>query len=206
VLDVGCGDGRAALALAPPAAMVIGVDPRPAMLDAFADAARTRGLAHTEVLGDWPDIAGQAPFSHVVVCHQVAYDVTDLAGFALELDAHAERRVVLELSHRHPLAWLAPLWAHFWGLERPDGPTAAEAIAVLHEAGLPARLVEWQEPPQPPGTPETPWAQQVALARIRLCLTPDRDEELSWLMATQSPGPRQLVTLWWDPGQDPRQR
>lgn len=125
VLDVGCGGGRAALALAPPAADIVGVDHQQAMLDTFAEAAPARGLGHAQLLGDWPDVAEQAPPADVVVCHHVVYNVADLSPFAIALDAHARRRVVLELPQRHPLAGMAPLWRHFWGLERPDGPQRA---------------------------------------------------------------------------------
>ena len=56
------------------------------------------------------------------------YGVADLAAFVLALDAHAHRRVILELTQRHPLAAMAPLWRYFWDLERPEGPTAADAV------------------------------------------------------------------------------
>lgn len=122
LLDVGCGGGRAAFAVAPPAGIVIGVDHQQGMLDAFAAAADRRRLSHHEVLGDWPDVADRTPDADVVVCHHVAYNVADLGAFAATLEAHARRRVVLELPHRHPLAGMAPLWRHFWNLDRPDGP------------------------------------------------------------------------------------
>ena len=51
VLDIGCGGGRAALALVPPAALLIGVDHQQGMLDAFAEAAAKRGVASEGILG-----------------------------------------------------------------------------------------------------------------------------------------------------------
>jgi SAM-dependent methyltransferase len=200
VLDVGCGGGRAAFAVAPPAGTVIGVDHQQGMLDTFAAAADRRGLAHQEVLGDWPDVADRTPEADVVVCHHVAYNVADLGAFVAALDAHARRRVVLELPHRHPLAGMAPLWRHFWNLDRPDGPTAAEALAVIRERGFAAQLQEWDEDPDAGGRRPVPPQQQVEFMRIRLCLTPDRDAEVADVLAGLPQAPRRLATIWWDTG------
>jgi SAM-dependent methyltransferase len=199
VLDVGCGGGRAALALAPPAATVIGVDHQQGMLDNFAAAATERGLRHGEILGNWPEVAEQAPSADVVVCHHVAYNVADLPGFVAALDAHARQRVVLVLPQCHPLAATAPLWQHFWGLERPDGPTAHDALEVIRENGLDAHLEHWQQG-DPGASPlhGVPMAKQVEFMRIRLCLAPDRDAELAQIMADTPPTLRQLATIWWD--------
>lgn len=198
VLDVGCGGGRAALAVAPPAATVIGVDQQPSMLAAFAAAADARGLRHREVPGSWPDVASTAPRADVVVCHHVAYNVADLAAFAVRLDSHARRRIVLELPDRHPLAAMRPFWRAFWNLERPDDPTAGDAVAVLREAGLPAVLEEWDEPAASRAT-ALPREQQVELLRIRLCLPPERDTDVADAFERATPvGPRRMATLWWD--------
>lgn len=198
VLDVGCGGGRAAFALAPPAGEAIGVDEKPPMLESFAASAATRGLVHQEFVGVWPDVAGEVPEADVVVCHHVAYNVADLAPFARALDLHARHRVVLELPQRHPLARLSPLWQRFWGLSRPDGPTAADAAAVLREAGLPVRLEAW-EAGSPARDAALPIAERVAIARTRLCLPPERDPDVEQALAELGPGtPRPMATLWWD--------
>ncbi len=202
VLDVGCGGGRAAMALVPPAARVIGVDHQRGMLDQFARAAAERAVDHEEILGDWPQSAAQTPTADVVVCHHVAYNVPALTDFVLALDAQAGSRVVIELPQRHPLASMAPLWRHFWALERPTGPTADDALAVITQAlaptGAQATLQTWTDD----GTQRLgglSWAQQVEFMRIRLCLTADRDDELAQVMAAQGPpSPRQVATIWWD--------
>ena len=198
VLDVGCGGGRAALALCPPAGMLTGVDHQQGMLDAFVDAAHSRGLAHGEILGDWPDVADRAPTADVVVCHHVVYNVAALPAFLSALDAHARRRVVLELPQTHPLSGMTPLWRHFWGLERPHGPTATGALAVVRELGLAAQLEEWEDAYENRPDAWLPTEQQVEFMRIRLCLTQDRDAELARVMAALPPVPRRLATLWWD--------
>ena len=122
VLDVGSGGGRAAFALVPPAAAVVGVDHQAGMLAEFAAAAEARGVDHVEVIGDWPAVERAAPLCDVVVCHHVVYNVADIVPFVRALSAHARRRVVLELPVRHPLSGMSPLWHRFWGLERPVPP------------------------------------------------------------------------------------
>ncbi len=204
VLDLGCGGGRAAFAVVPPARRVTGVDTSPDMLAAFATAAGRRGVEHDELLGAWPDVADRAPTADVVLAHHVAYNVADLAGFALAAGAHARHRVVLELPQRHPLTWMAPLWRHFWGLERPDGPTADDALAVLVEAGLQARMETWADDlvdGNRSGRTALPWARRVEMTRLRLCLSADRDEEVGEAIRRWDPrGPRQVATLWWSVG------
>lgn len=198
VLDVGCGGGRAAFAVAPPARSVIGVDHQQGMLDAFAQTAESRGLQHQELLGDWPDVAAEAPTADVAVCHHVAYNVAALPGFVTALDTHTRRRVVLELPTCHPLTAMAPLWRHFWNLDRPDGPTADDALAVIRERGFDAQLEAWDEDGAARALPRLSLARQVEFRRIRLCLTPDRDAELAEVMATLPSTPRRLATIWWD--------
>jgi SAM-dependent methyltransferase len=98
VLDVGCGGGAAGLALVPPAGLVVGVDESAEMLEAMRQAAQARGVEHATLQARWPDGAAEAPMADVVVCHHVAYNVPDLAGFAVALAAHARRRVVMVRS------------------------------------------------------------------------------------------------------------
>jgi SAM-dependent methyltransferase len=199
VLDIGSGGGRAAFAVAPPATMVIGVDHQQGMLDSFADASQRRGLGHSEILGDWPDVADRTPVADVVVCHHVVYNVSDLGPFVTALNAHARRRVVLELPQHHPLRSIAPLWRHFWDLDRPDGPTSSDALAVVRGNGFDAQIEEWGDAAAGHALPRPPTAQQVEFMRIRLCLTPDRDAELAEVMAATPAPTRRLATIWWDP-------
>lgn len=197
VLDLGCGGGRAAFALVPPAERVIGVDRAQEMLDAFETAARARGVGHHGVLGDWPDVEARTPAADVVLAHHVAYNVPDLAAFAVAATRHARRRVVLELPDRHPLTSMAPLWRHFWGLDRPERPTADDALDVLREAGLDASLEAWQD--EATRRPDLPLAQRVAFTRIRLCLPAERDPEVAAVLDELGPPqPRRTATIWWD--------
>ena len=130
VLDVGSGGGSISLPLAGRASHLTAVDEQADMLAAFAEAARAAGVEASTILGRWPDVAGEAPTADVVTCGHVAYNVADLGPFVSALDAHAGRRVVMELTDRHPLAWMNDLWLTFHGLVRPDGPTDADAVDV----------------------------------------------------------------------------
>jgi SAM-dependent methyltransferase len=200
VLDVGCGGGRAAMALVPPAGRLIGVDHSADMLAAFATSAKNRGVAHTEILGDWPEAADRTPIADVVVCHHVAYNVPDLPTFVRALTAHARYRVVLELPPLHPLTWMTPLWKQFWDLDRPTSPTAQDAAALVRECGYEVQVEEFDDVYE--RLPLDPLAQAQA-ACVRLCLPIDRAEEVAAAVAAADTGtPRRLTTLWWDTPQD----
>lgn len=195
VLDVGCGGGVAAMALAPPARRVTGVDHQAAMLTMFEANARARGLAVDTLEGDWPAVAGRAPLADVVTCHHVVYNVPDIVPFVTALDAHARHRVVIEMPTRHPLSPLNPAWLHFWGLERPLGPTPGDLLAVLDECGIDACVETFESTATRPVDPD----QAVAFLRVRLCLPADRDDEVRrFLEANPTPPSRSLATLWWD--------
>jgi SAM-dependent methyltransferase len=195
VLDVGVGGGAASLPLAPPAASITGVDESPRMLEAFAALAGDRGVAHTEVQGTWPEVAAEVQPADVVVCAHVFYNVPDIEPFVAALTAKARRGVVVELTAAHPQASLNRLWRHFHGLERPAGPTADDALAVLGEMGLDAGIKRWEAPGRWESAPRE---ELVAFARRRLCLPSERDRDVAVALDELfDAGPRSLVTLWW---------
>ncbi len=198
VLDVGCGGGRAAMALVPPAGSVTGVDHQQGMLDAFAEAALRRGVRSHRYLGAWPDVADDVPICDVVVCHHVAYNVAAIGPFLQALNDHAQVRVVLELPMNHPMTGMNPLWKRFWDLDRPTRPSATDLCAIARAMGFDAHLEQW---------PDESWGKRVALpdaervrfARIRLCLSDDRDAEVAAALIEESDSrPRPVATLWWD--------
>lgn len=198
VLDVGCGGGRASMALLPRAGRVIGVDSSERMLERYAAAAEARGVEHTEILGTWPESAPSAPEADVVVCHHVVYNVADLAPFLRALGGHARRRVVLELPLTHPLTHMNPLWERFWGLTRPTRPTAEDCHAVAREAGIDAVLDVWDDEPFEQRTSLTV-DQRAHYLRVRLCLPADREPEVRQALADAGPpAARRTATLWWD--------
>jgi SAM-dependent methyltransferase len=190
VLDVGCGGGAASVPVG--AAELLGVDESEELLARFAAAG---GPGTRTWQGRWPDVAGEVPVADVVVCANVVYNVPDVAAFLSELTAHARRRVVVELTDRHPWTAMAGLWRHFHGQERPAGPTAELFGAVLAELGLPAEAVTWSR--------ADPWADAapdvvLAFTRRRLCLPAGRDADVAAAMTRFADArPRSATTFWW---------
>jgi SAM-dependent methyltransferase len=205
VLDIGSGAGAACLPLAPHATMVTAVDTDAGMLALLADRAARAGLDLRTVHGRWPDVAAQAAPADVVTCHHVVYNVPDLGPFLTALTSHARRRVVIELSAVHPLTSLNPLWLRFHGLRRPDGPTAADLLAILAEAGVPAGHTEWNRPAE---ADYAGFAELVDVTRRRLCLPADRASEVESALLDLGSRPdrpgdlgssgRDVVTIWWE--------
>lgn len=202
VLDVGCGAGRASLPLVPPASEVIGVDRSGAMLDRFVAAATAVGVARRTVHGDWPEVAATTPSADVVVCHHVVYDVGDLAPFLWALTEHARLAVVLEMSTVHPMSVWTPAWRHFWDLERPTGPTHDDLVAVVRELGIDPELASSPRAPRPSDADRPD--EMLALARKRLCLTAEHDDELRRFLVEQPLAwPDTMVTIRWPGAAEP---
>lgn len=208
VLDVGVGGGAGSLPLAGRAGLLTGIDPSQSMLDSFSGAAAGAGVASKTILGSWPEAADRAEPADVVICHHVGYNVPDLAPFIAALAGKARRRVVVELTPRHPLAWMNDLWLTFHGLSRPEGPTYEDAAAVVAELGHNVRHELSSGPPVMSGFPNRQDA--IALVRKRVCLRPDQDEELAGALGARltqteglwsaSPPEHEIATLWWEPG------
>ena len=198
VLDVGSGGGRAAFALVPPAGTVIAVDHQQGMLDAFAVAADERDVQHAEFLGDWPAIADGVPRADVVVCHHVAFNVSDIVPFMRALNDHATKRVVIEIPVSHPMSNMNRLWKHFWNLDRPTKPTAQDLHGLAVALGFDAHIDIWEDETWGKRV-ELPDEERVRFARIRLCLTEDRDPDIAAALTTMSgEEPRMVATIWWD--------
>jgi SAM-dependent methyltransferase len=189
VLDVGCGGGRASLALAGRAGLLVGVDHQPGMLEVFAADCAARGIEHRTVPGAWPEVAARAGEHDVVVCHHVGYNTQDLPAFLSALTTAARAGVVVELTERHPMAWLDPLWARFHDVHRGDPATADDAIAVLRELGVEPTVTRWDRGERLPEDP-------VWVAR-RLCLPDDRAGEVAEALQGLPGRPRMVVTLSW---------
>jgi SAM-dependent methyltransferase len=204
VLDVGAGGGAASLPLAGAAGKLVGVDESPGMVASFLAAAEAAGVPAEGVEGRWPEVADRVAPADVVVCHHVLYNVADLAPFVDALTGHARRRVVAELTERHPLVGLGPLWRRFHGLDRPAGPTADDAVAALGALGLRVARQDWEAAD---GLGFDDFDELVAFTRRRLCLPADRDPEVAEALLAagtrqvdgvwMSGGPRRLTTLSW---------
>lgn len=208
VLDVGCGGGATSLPLAGRAGALVGVDAQEDMLDGFLANALAAGVrAANTIHGRWPDASTDVEPADVAVAGHVLYNVADLEPFVRALAQRARRRVVLELTERHPLHWMSDLWLRFHGLTRPDGPSADDAREAIAELGFDPALERWTAGPRAGGFDER--ADAVALLRRRLCLSPERDDELVEALGARlqrreglwSAGPtdQPLVTIWFDP-------
>lgn len=196
VLDVGCGGGAGSLPLADRADLLIGADSSADMLTAFAAAADRAGVAAQTVEGTWPEAADRAPTADVVVCLHVIYNVAALVPFARALTSHALHRVVLEFPTHHPLDWLAPYWRAVHGIERPQIPTADDALAVFADLGLAPRHERWERTNSLHGTDR---AAKTDFVLRRLAVGGDRRTEIADLVDRIGvPTSRTVITAWWD--------
>ena len=197
LVDVGCGPGTLAARYVGDA-RVVGVEPAPHL----AAQAAASGIEVVEER--WPDAAPRVPEADVVVCTHVLYDVADLTPFVAALTHHARGVVVVELTARHPWAGLAPLYRRFHDLDRPDGPTADQAIAVVVDAvGAAAAVERWLRP----GTIYEDLDALVAHRRRQLCLPAEADPEVAEAIAGTyevlddgrvQTRPGEVVTLRWE--------
>ncbi|WP_240506920.1 class I SAM-dependent methyltransferase [Thermoactinospora rubra] len=197
VLDVGAGTGAASLPLRDRVTSLTAVDSSPAMLAELLVRADKLGIPTTVVEGRWPDVAGSVGRADAAVAAHVVYNVPDLAAFLRALNGHARRRVVIELTHRHPMSWLNPLWEQVHGVRRPVRPIAEDAVSLADALGFDVRVEEREAPLERFGTIE----ELAASACHRLCLDPSRAAEIAETAQQLGmwPVPRdRWVTIWWD--------
>lgn len=195
VIDVGCGGGAATMAVASEVGEAVGVDQSTAMLHAFAEEAAARGISAKTVEGTWPASAPAAGEADLVLCHHVAYNVADLGPFVLALSRAARRRVVMELTLAHPQTSNAPLWRQFWNLDRPSGPTAEDALAVIQEVGIPATL---ETGPAGALRRQADLEARAATATRMLCLGPERLADVQAAVEALPARSNRRAVIWWD--------
>ena len=205
VLDVGSGAGAACLPLLPRATSLTAVDADAGMLDQLTQRAAAAGVTARTVLGRWPDTAALVGPADVVTCYHVLYNVPDVAPFVTALTRAARRVVVAEMTARHPLVMLNPLWLRFHGLRRPVSPTAADLLEILTAMGLRPGHESWR---RPGGRDYASFGELVDVTRRRLCLPPGRAAEVAEALVGSGVDPehpvdlgssgREVVTIWWD--------
>lgn len=208
VLDVGCGGGATSLPLAGRVGVLVGVDAQEDMLEGFLANARAAGVSAEAVHGRWPDAADHVEGVDVAMAGHVLYNVADLEPFVRALAAVTRRRVVLEITARHPLHWMNDLWLRFHDLRRPEGPEAGDAVAALAELGFEPDVGPWTSPARAGGFERR--SDALALVRRRLCLDAGLDPELEAALGDRltevegrwsagPPGGTALVTIAFDP-------
>jgi SAM-dependent methyltransferase len=205
MLDVGCGAGAASLPLLPRCTELTAVDADPGMLELLGRRAAAAGATPRLIAGTWPAVAAEAGRSDIVACHHVSYNVPDIEPFIGALTAASRRIVVLEMTAVHPLSALIPLWLSFHGLARPDGPTADDLLAIIASMGISARSERWR---RPGGRDYGSFAELTDVTRRRLCLPPERADEVARALVGSGVDPerpmelgsagRDVVTIWWD--------
>jgi SAM-dependent methyltransferase len=205
VLDVGCGAGAACLPLLPRCTALTAVDTEADMLALLAERAEASGTRPRLVPGTWPDVAATAGMADVVTCHHVTYNAARIEPFLTALTDAASRLVVVEMTSSHPLVSLNPFWLRFHGLVRPSGPTADELLAILAAMGISAGHQRWN---RPGGRDYGSFAELTNVTRIRLCLPPDRADDVAAALIDSGIDPahpvdlgssgREVVTIWWD--------
>ena len=203
LLDVGAGTGRVALPIAAAGWTVTAVERDPGMLEALRSEATGQSIDVVE--GSWPDV----PVGHFTVslASHVAYDVADIGPFLRALTEHGST-VVLEVTDRHPWVGLGPLYRELHGLDRPDGPTAEDLIAVVEEVtGVATSVERWRRPGD---LWFESWDEATAYYGRRLVLPGERWPELTALLGERlvekdgrlvpTGEDRDLVTIWWATG------
>ena len=133
------------------------------------------------------------------------YDVADIGPFLRALTEHGST-VVLEVTDRHPWVGLGPLYRQLHGLDRPDGPTADDLIAVVEEVtGATTSVERWRRSGdlwfelgrghgvlRPPArAPQERWPELTDLL--------ERLIEKDGRLVPTGEG-RDLVTIWWATG------
>ncbi|WP_236050408.1 class I SAM-dependent methyltransferase [Nonomuraea cypriaca] len=197
LLDVGSGPGAASLPLRERIGHLYAVDSSAPMLEGLRSRAEKLGVPVTTVEGRWPDVADQVPVADAAIAAHVVYNVPDLAEFLRALDGRTNGRVVLELSHTHPMSWMTPLWQHFHGVDRPVRPIAEDCVALAAALGFPVHVEEREAPLERFSSLE----ELAASVCRRVCLDPSRAEEVGRTAVELGmwPVPRdRWVTIWWE--------
>ncbi len=138
LLDVGCGTGAIALALAPRLQRVLGLDYSQGMLDVMMRNARALGLDNvTPIRRAWEDDWSDVPACDIVTASR-STTVMDMADALARLDAKAKKRVYLTslIGGRFIDADVAELLGH----ARPALPDYIYIVNILYRMGRYPRL------------------------------------------------------------------
>lgn len=134
LLDVGCGPGTIALAVAPRLRRVVGLDYSAAMLEALRAQAAAQGFTHVETLHRaWEDDWSGVPVCDIAVASRATL-VDDIAAALAQIDAKARRRVYLT----HPVGghFIDPAIQRVIGRSLTAMPDYIYVVNILHRMGI----------------------------------------------------------------------
>jgi SAM-dependent methyltransferase len=207
VLDVGSGAGAACIPLLGRTTALTAVDSDSEMLALLGQRASALSGKVRLVRGGWPAMAASAAPADVVTCYNVVYNAPDILPFLAALTASARRLVVVEMTAEHPMVGLNELWLRFHGLRRPQGPTASDLLQILTAMGIQAGSERWE---RPRGADYASLTELAEVTRRRLCLPPERTDEVAQALAETGADAdhpvdlgtsrNEVVTIWWAGG------
>lgn len=139
LLDVGCGPGHIALAVAHRLTTVVGLDHSPRMLELFARNAQAQGLTGASpLLRSWYEAWDDVPVCDVVVASR-STAVMDMADALRKLDAKARKRVYLTSLVGGRFGDAAKLAANGQAVP-PPLPDHIYVVNILHAMGIQAHV------------------------------------------------------------------
>jgi len=138
LLDVGCGAGAIALALAPRLKHIYALDYSQGMLDALMRNARALGIGNvTPIRCAWEDDWTNVPVCDVATASR-STAVMDMADALAKLDAKARKRVYL--TNMVGGRFIDPEIAELLGRSRPPLPDYIYIVNILYRMGRQPRL------------------------------------------------------------------
>ncbi|MYJ15517.1 MAG: class I SAM-dependent methyltransferase [Acidimicrobiia bacterium] len=207
LVDVGAGTGRSCLPYARAGHRVTAVEKNPGMAAGLREEADAEGLEVEVLVGVWPDAAVSTPVADVALSSHVVYDVADIGPFIRALGGHCRRGAVVEMTNVHPWTNMNYLYRAIHDLDRPEGPSVEDLVAVIvSELGVEVGVVRWERAPD---LWFRTWDDVLAYYGRRVAVPLARRAELRPLLKEHvvarddrlyvEDGPRTLATLWWSP-------
>lgn len=151
LLDVGCAAGGTSLILMPPATHITAIDKNEEMLAALRANASVLGINQsslTVVLSDWP--ASIETHADVVISANVLYNTQKPVEFITALLDVTNKRLVIELTSRHPHYSINPIYAALHHYIRPETPKYTDILDIISELGYSFQIETWERPAQIP--------------------------------------------------------
>lgn len=194
LLDVGCGPGTIALALAPRMEQVIGLDYSAAMLEALRAQATARGLGQVRTLHRaWEDDWSDVPVCDIAVASR-STTVQDIGAALDKLNRHARLRVYL--THLVGGHFTDPAIQDVIGRRLPAAPDYIYLMNILHRRGIHPQLSYLTQESRLAGAPDfDEFARRVAWSMGDL--TPDEVARLRHWYAQATPAQREGEPMRW---------